>query len=84
MENARILFRYRVELYEAKLNFKNKYQTEGYNCDSCESESESNSHIFNCPAYAKLRENLSLQSDSDLCEYLKKVLEIRTTLRLNR
>ena len=84
LENARILFRYRVELYEAKLNFKNKYKTEGYQCDSCESESESNSHILYCPAYAKIRENMSLQSDSNLCEYLKQVLEIRTSLRLIR
>ena len=84
LENARILFRYRVELYEAKLNFKNKYKTEGYQCDSCESESESNIHVLFCPAYSVLRENKSLQSDSDLCEYLKQVLEIRSKLRLNR
>ena len=84
LENARILFRYRVELYEAKLNYENKYKSEGYLCDSCESESETNSHILFCPAYAKIRENMSLQSDSHMCEYLKQVLEIRTALRLNR
>ena len=82
LQNARLLFRFRVELFEAKRNFKNKYKSEGYNCDSC--ESESNIHVLFCPAYSVLRENKSLQSDSDLCEYLKQVLEIRSNLRLNR
>ena len=66
------------------MNFKNKYKQGGLNCDSCESESDSTTHILNCPTYSLLRENKSLNSDRDLCEYLKKVLEIRTSLRLNR
>ena len=84
LENVRTLFRYRTDLFECKMNYKNKYRKEGFNCDSCESESENSTHVLFCPAYAPLRENKCLNSDSDLCEYLQKVLEIRTNLRLNR
>ena len=84
LENVRILFRYRVELYEAKMNYKNKYTSEGYLCDSCESESETNSHILFCPSYALIRQNKDLNSDRDLADYLHRVLEIRSNLRLNR
>ena len=80
LENVRTLFRFRTDLYEAKLNFKNKYKNENYLCDSCESESEDSTHILNCPAYAHLRVNKSLNSDKDLAKYLQKVLEIRTEL----
>ena len=84
----RTIFRYRVELFDAKINLKNnpKYKAEGYLCDSCESktEKEDTRHILFCPAYAPIRENKSLNCDQDLAEYLKKVLEVRTNLRINR
>ena len=63
---------------------KNKYKSEGYLCDSCESESETNSHILFCPSYALIRQNKDLNSDRDLADYLHRVLEIRSNLRLNR
>ena len=84
LKNVRVLFRFRAELYESKMNFKQKYRNEGYMCDSCESESDVSTHVLFCPAYAEIRKNKSLNSDSDLCEYLNRVLEIRTELRLNR
>ena len=89
LKNARILFRYRVELYEVKMNFKNKSEykmDDRYLCDSCESESEreTNTHVLFCPAYASIRQNKELNNDQHLAEYLMKVLEIRTNLRLNR
>ena len=52
LKNARILFRYRVELYEVKMNFKNKSEykmDDRYLCNSC--ESETNSHILFRPTY---------------------------------
>ena len=86
LENVGTLFRFRVDLYESKMNFKNKpeYKAEKYLCDSCESETDVSTHVLFCPAYAEIRKNKSLNSDSDLCEYLNRVLEIRTELRLNR
>ena len=86
LNNARTIFRFRMELFEAKMNFKNKpeFKQERYLCDSCESEIDHNSHVLFCPSYSVLREDKNLNDDSHLAEYLQKVLEIRTRLRLNR
>ena len=75
-----------MELFEAKLNFKQKpeYKHEKYLCDSCESEIDENTHVLFCHAYQSLREGKDLNSDSDLSDYLRKVLHIRSELRLNR
>ena len=72
IQNARTLFRFRVELFEAKENFKNKYKNEGFLCDSCESKIDQNSHVLYCPSYTSLRKGKSLNSDSDLAQYLQK------------
>ena len=84
LQNVRLLFRFRVDLIEAKGNFKQKYKDEQMLCDSCESEIDVNTHILHCPAYAELRKNRVLNNDKHLAEYTKEVLEIRTKLRLNR
>ena len=84
--NARILFRYRCDMYFAKYNFKNdaKFKSEGYLCDSCESSIDENTHVLTCISYKELREGLRLDSDDDLAWYLQQVLEMRTKLRLTR
>ena len=86
LKNARTIFRFRVEMFEAKINFKQKseYKKEKYLCDSCESEIDENTHVLFCPSYSDLREEKNLQNDAHVAEYLQKVLEIRTKLRLNR
>ena len=84
--NARRLFRFRVDLFEAKLNFKNnpQYRAEKYLCDSCESEIDQNTHVLFCSSYSALREGKDLNNDAHLAQYLQSVLEIRTKLRLDR
>ena len=82
-ENSETLQNVRVELYESKMNFKNKYRV-NYLCDSCESESYVSTHVLYCPAYSALRENKSVHNDRHLAEYLHKVLEIRTNIGINR
>ena len=86
IQNSRAIFRFRAELFEAKLNFKNKqiYKQEQYLCDSCESAVDENSHVLFCPSYRELRDGKNLQCDRDLATYLQKVLSIRTKLRLSR
>ena len=86
LKDARTIFRFRVELYESKLNFKNKpeYKAEQFMCDSCESEVDDHTHVLFCPSYADLREDKRLNNDSDMAKYLQKVLDIRTNLRLNK
>ena len=82
--NVRTLFRFRVDLFEAKANFKNKYRNDTLLCDSCESKIDENTHVLHCPSYSKLRENKCLNNDSHLAEYLQKVIQIRMKLNLNR
>ena len=80
------IFRFRVELYESKLNFKNKpeFKADNFLCDSCETEVDHHTHVLYCPAYSVLREDKNLNSDSDLAIYLQNVLDIRNKLRLNK
>ena len=86
LHNVRTIFRFRMELFEAKLNFKQKpeYKSEGYMCESCEREIDENTHVLFCPSYKSLREGKDLYSDSDLSEYLRKVLFIRSELRFKQ
>ena len=84
--NVRTLYKFRVDMIEAKMNFKNnrEYKSENFLCDSCESATDQNSHVLFCPSYSLLREGKNINNDQDLAEYLQKVLEIRMELRLNR
>ena len=84
--NARILFRFRAEIFEAKKNFSHKpeYKREKFLCDSCESEIDENTHVLFCHAYKSLRDNISINNDTQLAHYLYKVLQIRSKLRLTR
>ena len=84
LSNVRTLFRFRVDLIEAKLNFKQKYKHESLLCNSCESQVENNTHILFCPSYISLREGKSMNNNQHLAEYIQQVLEIRSELRLNR
>ena len=86
LQTARNVFRFRVDLFEAKYNYKNKpeYKNEKYMCDSCMSQIDINTHVLHCPAYASLRENRNLNNDKQLAQYLQQVLEIRMKLRLDR
>ena len=83
---VRTIFKFRVDLFEAKYNFKNKheYKKENYMCDSCMSQIDHNTHVLYCPAYATLRQDRNLNNDVHLAQYLQKVLEIRMKLRLDR
>ena len=84
--NVRMLFKFRVELFEAKRNFGNnqKCKNERFLCDSCENEVDENTHVLFCPSYSTLREGKDLNNDTDLANYLYKVLSIRMKLRLER
>ena len=74
--SARAIFRFRVDLFPAKMNFKNKpeYKEEKYLCDSCMSEIDHNTHVLYCPSYRLLREDKDLNNDIHLAEYLQKVM----------
>ena len=64
LQTVRSIFRFRVDLFEAKCNFKNKPEYKNnYLCDSCMSEIDLNTHVLHCPAYASLRQNRNLNND---------------------
>ena len=70
-------------MYEAKLNFKQKYLN-NYLCDSCQTHQDENSHVLHCESYKDLRSGKDLGSDHDLGQYLQQVLLIRSRLKLTR
>ena len=85
VQTVRTIFRFRVELFEAKENYKNMPKYKGnMMCDSCMSKIDQNTHVLFCPSYSVLREGKSLNNDTDLAEYLQKVIEIRSNLDINR
>ena len=87
LSEARIQFKLRTKMYEAKFNYKNdsKNKSDLWKCDSCQSgEIESQSHILYCEAYKDLRENKDINNDKDLVEYMRKVLIIRDKLKLTK
>ena len=86
VEDIRINFRLRTKMIDAKFNFRNKaeYGSELWSCDSCEKAIESQSHLMWCPAYQNLRKDKLLDSDTDIVNYIKQVMQIRQDLKLRR
>ena len=84
---ARIKFRAKTRMLEAKFNFRNnaKYAKQNWICESCERDCiESQSHIMWCEAYSHLRDGIDLKNDKDLVRYLSNVMTIRQELQLIR
>ena len=76
---ARTKFRIRTHMIDTKFNYKNKksYRKELWNCDSCKSSIETQSHLLWCPTYKDIRQGKNLNSDKDLVEYFQQVLQFR-------
>ena len=57
-----------------KLNFKGvkRYEMQGWKWDDC-GNLDSEDHLLWCEGYGDLRENLNLDLDKDLSEYLRKI-----------
>ena len=88
LSDARTTFRVRSSTLPFKMNMKSdrKASEVNWRCDSCFSSNtspgltlcpETTSHVLLCPAYAPLREGLSLDSDLDVAKYFQAVLKIR-------
>ena len=74
LENARVKFKIRTEMLNLKFNYKHMPQNEKtlWQCDSCQSSIETQSHIMWCPAYRELRVGKDINDDNDLIEYVKR------------
>ena len=55
---ARTMFAFRSHMYPCKTNYMNepKFKYELWQCDSCQSAIDSQSHVMICPSYSPLRE----------------------------
>ena len=82
MEQARTNFRIRSMMIKCALNQPSDPQNIAslWKCRACSVNIGSQSHILWCPAYKKLREGKSLESDLDLVQYYQKVMAIREKL----
>ena len=85
IEDARAFFKIRSSSFPFKMNMKSdpKFAEENWRCDFCFSSNpqslspETSNHILWCPAYAPLRENLSLDDDQHVAQYFRSVLKLR-------
>ena len=80
---ARMFFRMRTEMFNCKMNRSSDRQNRValWQCSGC-GNIDTQAHIIWCPAYQDLREEKSLNSNTDLVHYFKKVMHIRETLDL--
>ena len=84
LENARVKFKIRTEMLIVKFNYKHLPQNQKtlWKCESCQTSIDTQSHIMWCPAYSELRIGKDINSDADLIEYVKKVMQIRERLNI--
>ena len=82
LTDARTLFRIRSQTTDVKMNQRSSkaHAKNLWKCSEC-GNIDTQSHILWCPFHAHLREGKSLESDSDLVEYMKKVFIVREELR---
>ena len=73
-------------MINCKFNYKNDPVNSAmlWRCDSCQTSIDTQDHILWCPSYSELREGKDIKKDSDLIEYVKKVLKIRDKLKITK
>ena len=83
MHDARLNFRIRTKMINCKMNQSSdrKNKETLWKCDGC-GNIDSRKHILWCPAFRDLRKGKSMDSDTDIIDYFRKVLKIREKLNL--
>ena len=79
LSEVRILFRHKTRMAKTAENYKKwpKYRGEGAQCKLCK-QYDSSSHLMRCEAFSHLRsQEVSLDNDVHLVQYLRQVLRIR-------
>ena len=86
LQQARMQFSIRTNMTKCKMNFSNDMlnRTTLWQCDSCETNIDTQKHILFCPAYKTLREGKSLDNDKDIVNYFIEIMRIREKLNLIR
>ena len=86
LAEARNFFKYRAKMTQyVKRNFKNerKYRQSLWQCISCKSAIDTQSHVMWCEAYREIRKNVNFENNKDLAKYIGDVLKIREKLEAN-
>ena len=79
LPDARLKFALRAKMTKTvQMNFKGepKYIKNGWKCQDCDTP-DTQDHILRCPCYQQLRVGKNLESDKDLVQYFRKVIQIR-------
>ena len=65
-----------------KRNYANdkKYRQSLWQCVSCKTEIDTQSHVMWCDAYSELRKNVNFDNNKDLAKYIGDILKIREKL----
>ena len=80
LQEARNIFKFRCKMTQyVKRNFSNDklYRQSLWQCSSCKTCIDTQSHMLWCESYKELRQNLKLDNNKDLANYIAKVLKIR-------
>ena len=78
LKEVRDTFRMRTHIVEGfKGNFKNMFKHQSLNCEGCGMEVDTQAHAMECLAYADLRDGKDMNSDRDLVNFFRKVMERR-------
>ena len=83
LQEARNIFKFRCKMTQyVKRNFSNDkmYRQSLWQCASCKTSIDTQSHMLWCESYRELRENLHLDNNKDLANYIAKILKIREKL----
>ena len=66
-------------MVDLKANFKNKpaFRKDGWICEGCHKEVETNAHVMSCGTYKLIREGKDLKKDKDLLDFFREVLKLR-------
>ena len=79
LPDARMKFSIRTKMTRTvQMNYKGdpKFTQNKWKCQDCGTP-DTQEHIIRCPTYQHLRSGKNLESDRDLVEYFRKVLQIR-------
>ena len=79
LPDARLKFALRSKMTKnVQMNYKGepKFMKNGWKCQDC-NVPDTQDHIIRCPSYKELREGKNLDSDKDLVEYFRRIIQIR-------
>ena len=80
LSKARTYFKHKYSMTEhIKMNFKGNQDFERalWKCKYCHNQ-DTEIHLLWCSQYKNLRENIDLNNDSELCQYLQEIYKQRS------